>query len=182
MTADERSDRTAEVVRPIEPGDAEALVRFHEALDVQSQYFRFFTAHPHLSEAEVERFTCVDHHDREALVVVEGDRLVAVARYERDLGAPSEAEVAFIVAVDRRGRGWATELLHRLAELARLRGVDTFTAETLGVNHTMREVFAHAGFPWTSTFEGGIVGTRLDVRCASPERRATGVRPPARTT
>lgn len=180
MTTDERGDRT-EVVRPIEPDDAAALVCFHEALDVQSQYFRFFTAHPHLTEAEVHRFTCVDHRDREALVVLDGDRLVAVGRYERDLRVPAEAEVAFIVAPDHRGRGWATELLHRLAELARRCGIDTFTAETLGVNHTMREVFAHAGYPWTSSFEDGIVVTRLDVRCA-PGPRATGVRPPAPTT
>jgi hypothetical protein len=60
-------------VRPIEPTDAAPLVQFHESLSRETTRLRFFTPHPYLSEAEVVRFTTVDHHDREALVALADD-------------------------------------------------------------------------------------------------------------
>ena len=71
------SDGTLVQVRPIEPADAERLVRFHESLSPETTRLRFFSYHPHLSAAEVARFTTVDHHDREAMVAVAGDGLTA---------------------------------------------------------------------------------------------------------
>ena len=38
---------------------------------------RFFILHPHLTPDEVERFTHVDHHDREALVALDGPDVIA---------------------------------------------------------------------------------------------------------
>ena len=58
---------------------------------------RYFSAHPRLSEFELERFTTVDHHDREALVAVVDGEIIGVARYERTM-APTDAEVAFVIA------------------------------------------------------------------------------------
>ncbi len=56
---------------------------FHGRLSEDTVYARFFSSKPTLSAAEVERFTHVDHDDRVALVAELGDRLVAVARYDR---------------------------------------------------------------------------------------------------
>ena len=41
-------------IRPIRPTDEAKLTAFHEALSPESQYLRFFNAHPHLSMREVE--------------------------------------------------------------------------------------------------------------------------------
>src|SRR5688500_17233204 len=86
------------VLRPMQDDDEERLVRFHEHLDEHSQYLRFFTPHPHLSAEEVERFTHVDHDDREALVAVLDDEIIGVGRYDRLGSGSPRAEIAFIVA------------------------------------------------------------------------------------
>lgn len=150
-------------VRPIEASDDQRLVDFHEALDDESHYFRFFNFHPHLTAEEVTRFTNVDHRRREALVVLEDDRIVAVGRYDEVHDDPATAEVAFVVALDHRHEGLASWLLHELARRAADAGFRTLLGETLNENTRMRNVFRRAGFPTTNTFEGGIVHTRMEI-------------------
>jgi RimJ/RimL family protein N-acetyltransferase len=150
-------------VRPIATTDADRLVAFHEALDDESHYFRFFNFHPHLTADEVIRFTNVDHRRREALVVLEADRIVAVGRYDEVRDDPTTAEVAFVVALDHRHEGLASRLLHELARRAADAGFEALLGETLNENTRMRSVFRHAGFPTTNTFEDGIVHTRMEI-------------------
>jgi hypothetical protein len=67
-------------VRPIRPDDAEALVDFHEHLSSDTVYRRYFSAHPHLRQTEIDRYTRVDYRGRLALILLIDDRLVAVGR------------------------------------------------------------------------------------------------------
>jgi len=149
-------------VRPIRPDDAERLVDFHRRLSPHSVYLRFFTFHPTLSAGEVDRFTTVDYVDRLALVATEGDRLIAVSRYDR-LPGTSEAEVAFVVADEYQHHGIGTLLLDELVKAARERGVETFAAQTLAENQAMLDVFRHVGFPVTSCIEYGTVVLRFPI-------------------
>ena len=59
-------------IRPISPGDGDALVRFHQGLSDETTRLRFFVLHPELACTEVVYFTHVDHHDREALLALVG--------------------------------------------------------------------------------------------------------------
>lgn len=142
-------------VRPIRPDDGAALIAFHEALSPQSQYLRFFHAHPHLSPAEVERFTHVDYGRRLALVLELDGALIGVGRYDWLEG--DEAEVAFVVADSYQNRGLGALLLQRLAEAARTRGIARFVAETLPGNQRMLGVFRESGFGAHSAFDGDVV-------------------------
>lgn len=143
-------------LRPIQPTDGDALVRFHAALSDRSRYFRFFSPHPRLSTREVERFTTVDMTDRVALIAeVEGE-ILGVGRFDRRPGA-DDAEVAFVVADAHQGRGVATVLLEYLAAMARERGITLFTAEVLPNNRAMLNVFASVGFEGTRTFGDGVM-------------------------
>ena len=150
-------------IRPIRDDDGDRLVQFHDSLDGYSQYLRFFMPHPHLSTKEVERFTHVDHLGRQALVAICDGQIVAVGRSDELASQPGTAEVAFIVAPRWRNHGLATELLHRLADGARARRVDTFVAETLPDNAPMRQVFRDAGFPVSSRFVAGLNQVRIDI-------------------
>ena len=47
-------------LRPITPDDADRLVAFHSRQSPESISFRFFSARPRLSPADVRRFTEVD--------------------------------------------------------------------------------------------------------------------------
>ncbi len=149
-------DGTEISVRPIAASDAPALERFHEALTPETTRMRFFSPHPRLNTTELTRFTTVDHHDREALVMWADDEIIAVGRYDRQPGSP-EAEVAFVVRDDHQGHGAATILLFRLADRARDEGITHFVADTLADNRRMVDVFAHTGWVTSSHFDGGVL-------------------------
>ncbi|HEY7947603.1 MAG TPA: GNAT family N-acetyltransferase [Acidimicrobiales bacterium] len=149
-------------LRPIRPDDAGPLIEFHRRLSPRSVYRRFFFAHPVLSPAEVERFTTVDYVSRLALVVEDGDRLVAVGRYEGAPGAP-EAEVAFVVSDEHQHHGIATILLEHLARAGRDRGITTFVASTLADNRAMLDVFTHSGFSLVTRVDEGVVDVRFPI-------------------
>lgn len=149
-------------MRPIRPGDGTRLMKFHEGLSSQSVYRRFFYMHQRLSSAEIERFTHVDYVDRLALVVVDGERLVAVGRYER-IPETSEAEVAFVVADEFQHHGIGTLLLEHLSDAAVTRGITTFVAQTLTENHDMLDVFMKSGFTVTTSSSYGTVILRFSI-------------------
>jgi GNAT superfamily N-acetyltransferase len=154
-------------LRPIRSDDAARLVDFHQHLSPGSVYRRFFSVHPTLSATEVKRFTCVDHVDREALIAQDGDRLVAVGRYERGPG-PTEAEIAFVVADEYQHHGIATALLDALAEAALTVGIVRFVASVLAENRAMLDVFRHSGLPMETTSEDGVVTVGLTLTDRRP--------------
>lgn len=166
-------------LRPIRADDAGALVAFHEKLSRESQYLRFFTAHPHLSAAEIERFTNVDYRDRLALVAELDGQIIGVARYDRIDGTKA-ADVAFVVADAYQCRGLGAILLRRLADAAARRGVERFTADTLVGNQRMQAVFRDSGFDVRSGFDGGVVHVSFPIVevpatvAGSPPRRPGG--------
>jgi GNAT superfamily N-acetyltransferase len=154
-------DGTVVEVRPVRPSDANALGTFHLGLSSNSVRLRFFGAHPQLSPAEVERFTCVDYWNRLALLAVVEGRLIGVGRYDRQGAA--EAEVAFVVTDEYQHHGIGTRLLERLAEAARERGITSFFAQTLGENRRMLDVFFHSGYPVTTKSDGELVEVRFPI-------------------
>lgn len=157
-------------LRPIRPEDGDALVAFHERLSVDSIYRRYFSMHPKLSDAEVTHLTSVDYVDRLALVVEDGDRLVAVGRYDR-YPETTTAEVAFIVADDYQHLGLGLTLLTHLAAAAWARGITTFRAETLAENRDMMAVFFDSGFPVTSTVTDDEISVQFPIEPTEESRR-----------
>lgn len=147
---------------PMQPSDAERLLRFHHRLSRETTRGRFFSVHPELSISELHRFTHVDHVDREAIIAVADGEIVAVARFDRVPGE-ADAEVAFVVADTWQGRGLGGTLLARLVSRARELGVDRFVAQTLPYNRRMLAVFRHAGLPFTERILDGVVDVTIDL-------------------
>ncbi|HET6795315.1 MAG TPA: GNAT family N-acetyltransferase [Acidimicrobiales bacterium] len=143
-------------IRPIRPGDRQGIVDLHDRLSDETIYLRFFSPIPRLSDALLDRFTQVDYVDRLALVAELGDRLVAVARYDRIAGR-DEAEVAFVVEDAHQGRGLGTLMLEHLAAAAKHAGIRRFVADTLPNNQRMLHVFLDAGFGAERRFSEGVV-------------------------
>ncbi len=158
-------------IRPIRPDDAAKLRAFHASLSAESIYFRFFNFHAELSEREIRHFTRVDYKDRLALVVLDGDRMVAVGRYDR-LAGTDEAEVAFLVRDDYQGQGIGTLLADELARVALRHGISVFQAETLPNNAAMLEMFRRVGFPVQTRYEGGVVKVRFSIEPVPAYARA----------
>lgn len=156
------ADGSTTRVRPINPGDAEAIVAFHERQSRESIYYRFFSPRPHLSDADVEHMTNVDGADRMAFVADRDGELIGVARYDRYEDRPV-AEVAFFTDDAYHGRGIATLLLEYLAAYAREVGITGFEAHVLPTNRRMVGVFTQAGFKASSEFADGVIEVTLDI-------------------
>jgi GNAT superfamily N-acetyltransferase len=153
-------------LRPIRPGDAAAMLRLHARLSERTRYLRFFTPCRHLPAAQLRRFVNVDHHDREAYVVVAGARIVAVGRYERIAPGSPEAEVALVVEDACQGRGIGSALLEQLAEAARANGIDCFVGTVLPENRgILRMLNGHAV---RRTYDGGLLELGIPLGAGRP--------------
>jgi GNAT superfamily N-acetyltransferase len=164
----ELRDGTAVEIEPMHRTDSGRLESFHHTLSPETIRLRFFYLHPHLSEEEVQRFTHVDHDDREALVAVHDGEIIGVARFDR-LEDAADAEVAFVVADAWQGRGLGSLLFRRLAARAAEVGVRRFVAETLFRNRRMLAVFRHAGLPYVESMDGDVVSIVLELSPAPPD-------------
>ena len=170
-------------VRAIEPGDKDLLVGAFDRMSEDSRYRRFFQPIHELSDTNLRFLTEVDHHDHEALVALDDDEAVGVARYVRSVEKPSRAEVAVSVVDDYQGKGVGGGLLERLVDRAREEDVTHFTALVQAANPGAVRVLSTLGATETHR-EGGrgrarhrAAGGRGAWASACPRRCAA---PPAR--
>ncbi|MEN8114465.1 MAG: GNAT family N-acetyltransferase [Actinomycetota bacterium] len=142
-------------IRPIHPADAPDLAAAIEQADRETLTHRFFTAAPHLSDKQIHYLAEVDYKRRLALVAVDEDgNGAAIARYESHPDS-DVAEVAIVVAPEWRRRGLATELVRRLEDPARERGVVAFDAIYLPENRAVAAVFQRLDYT-EQRVEGGL--------------------------
>jgi GNAT superfamily N-acetyltransferase len=151
---------TTVVLRRMQPDDRARLVRFHHTLSHETTHLRFFAPHPDLLPAELDRFTQVDHVDREAIVAAVGGDLVGVGRFDR-VPPGDVAEVAFVVADRWQGRGIGTALLDALEEVAIAVGIRCFVADSLPGNGRMRALLRAGGRSPSVTWEDGVARSTL---------------------
>jgi GNAT superfamily N-acetyltransferase len=152
-----RVDDTVLTVRPITIGDVERLARLFTRLSPASVHFRFFSPISRPPRAALLRLADVDHCRRDALVALDGDEIVAVARYDGRPGggleASRQAEIAITVEDAWQHRGVGRRLARRLATLARDRGYDTFVATMLPDNRAalglVRKLVPDATVRWS---------------------------------
>jgi RimJ/RimL family protein N-acetyltransferase len=133
------------VLRRIAPEDKDGLVAGLGRLSDRSVYQRFLSPKPRLTASELKYLTEVDFTDHHALVAVLArapEVIVGVGRWVRDAGAPTNAEIAIVIADDLQGRGVGTALGTALAEAAIARGIENFTASMLPENVAAHRLFA----------------------------------------
>ena len=144
-TAETLADGRRLQVRPIRPEDAAIELAFVEALSDQSRYMRFFSPVKSLSPRMLARFTQIDYEREMALVAIDGDRIVGVARYSPTSDGVS-CEFAVTVADALHGKGLGCLLMQRLMAAARAAGYERITGTVLGGNHSMHKLMARLGF------------------------------------
>jgi acetyl coenzyme A synthetase (ADP forming)-like protein len=143
-------------VRPVTEADGDGIRRFFEGISPESMNLRFF-GQPSLDWA-VRWAVDVDEADRHGIVAESGSERTIVAHAAYIRTSETRAEVAFLVADSIQGHGIGTLMLAHLAAVARSHGIEVFTAEVLGANHRMIDVFRDSGFPVTLTDSGFVVG------------------------
>jgi acyl-CoA synthetase (NDP forming)/GNAT superfamily N-acetyltransferase len=142
-------------IRPVVPGEREALADLYRRSSEESRYRRFLSAGHDDVGAEVDRLTRPADERHLALVAVERGRVVAVASYE-DLPEPGRADFAVFVDDEQHGRGLGTLLLEQLRATARRRGIAVLHGDVLPTNAPMLKVARDMGEPLLR-FAGGVI-------------------------
>ncbi|MGW6621943.1 GNAT family N-acetyltransferase [Nocardia sp. NPDC055002] len=133
------------VVRRLRPTDRDSVRELHAGLDRTDGCFRFFAP----SSKDLDRVVgSIASNDRThcAVGAFLDNRLVGVANFVV-LDDDVSAEIAVVVAADQQHHGIGTELLHRLAELGRARGLDRFIAEVMPTNSKAMRLIIDSDFP-----------------------------------
>ncbi|MBV8773231.1 MAG: N-acetyltransferase [Deltaproteobacteria bacterium] len=159
-------DGTTVLIRAIRPDDKTRLLEHFQGLSQQSVYYRFFGLKRSLSDDDLSRLTELDFANHIGLAATiesnKGEYFIGVGRCVRtEVG--SRAEVAFAVLDEYQGHGIGTLLLKHLAVIARGNGIREFSANVLGSNHQMLEVFANSGFSVHDSYECGVVHVTLNI-------------------
>ncbi|WP_338425992.1 GNAT family N-acetyltransferase [Sphingopyxis kveilinensis] len=138
-------DGTELRLRPVTADDAPLLDRFFDGLAPDDMRFRFLSAQPHLSSAQLAAMIDVDHRHREHLLAFErnSEELVASLLIAADdKFEVAEVAIAIIPAYKGRGVGWS--LLKHAVDLAKKRGVKRLRSiesrgnrEAIGVERTL---------------------------------------------
>ncbi len=150
-------DGTSIRIRPVGPGDKQALADGLRELSPESQYLRFLQLRSEFSERELVYLTeldYVDHFAWAAIAIGEPNEPgVGVARYIRDPREPETAEAA-VVVIDRfQNRGAGGLLLQVLAESALLNGIARLRGYVAAENRIVLEALRD---------RGGIIGRVAD--------------------
>ncbi|MCW2771498.1 MAG: hypothetical protein JWR27_2931 [Aeromicrobium sp.] len=162
------ADGSLAVVRGVTSSDRPAVERLFATARPADLYTRFFSVGTAVVDLHVEHLFAAEATAM-SYVVERAGSLLGIA----DVEPVSErtAEVAFLVADGAHGLGIATLLLERAAQDAWDRGVTTFVADVLAVNHPMIEVFRDAGFAVGLQVERDGVSVRMST-CRTPEAQA----------
>ncbi len=150
------TDGTTVEIRPVRPDDFDAVRDMHEKLSPDNLYLRFFGFSGAAAEREARRLCRPPAPDHAALLVLLDGQVVGCGSYEVADDGTRSAEAAMAVADDMHSRGVGTLLLEHLISLARSRGLQAFTAETLIENALMLKVFADAGLPVHRALADGV--------------------------
>lgn len=143
----------------ITPRDAPLLAEGFVRLSEESRRLRFLTPKPRLTRSELAYLTEVDGQRHEAIGAVDPSTGggVAIARFVRDPGDPSRAEVAVTVADEWQHRGLGKLMLSRLADRAREQGIMHFTALVAADNTSMHKLLERIDAPARLTSLSGDV-------------------------
>jgi len=159
-------------IRSIQRADKGGIADALRELSSESFYRRTFATKRDLTDRELSQLTEVDGETVVALVALmkeEGrDRIVGGGRYVRcnGAGAPSRAEVAFLVDDAHQGIGIGSRIFRHLVSIAQGAGIRQFEAEVLPSNGDMLRLFSKSGLPVTATATRETVHVTIELPAA----------------
>ena len=163
-------DGTPVTIRPIRPEDEPLMVEFHRTLSERSVYLRYFCSLSLSTRVEHERLVriCFGSYDRGFALVA--DRKNPDTGHHDVLGVGrfsamnrNEAEAAVLVSDHWQGRGLGTELLARVARVAREEKFKRLSAEILRDNLPTQAIFKKAGFKLRAMEDPSSVSAALEL-------------------
>jgi acetyltransferase len=135
------------LIRPVEESDAQPLAHFFASVSDDDRRFRFLSAAPTVSSAQLEEMTHCDHHLRETFLAFapDGEAIIAAATLGADASL-AIGEVAIAISAGFKGRGIGWTLLDFVAGQAKARGVKRLQSIESRQNHAAIELEREQGF------------------------------------
>jgi acetate---CoA ligase (ADP-forming) len=165
-------DGTTVHIRPIREDDGERLLGMWARTSAESRRRRFLGPFE-LNESNVRRFVALDPDLQYAVVATRGrgehERIIGVARYERDPDQRDHAEFAALIQDDQQGRGIGTVLVRQVAIAAEEAGITHLSGDILADNVRMLNLVRELGLEFHSERDGGGV-VRSDLETNVTER------------
>ncbi|MFD5462231.1 GNAT family N-acetyltransferase [Kitasatospora sp. NPDC127059] len=156
------ADGTTVELRPLGPGDHQAVLDLHGAgMSEESRRMRFFGVSRNAPKQTADRLCGSPQTGLLALGAWVGEELVGETDCELLDEPPETAELALAVADRWHHRGVATLLLEHLVHAARAAGIRYFEADTLFGNRAVHRVFADLGLPVQRRYTQGEVRIRV---------------------
>jgi len=150
-------------VRPLGPADTATVADLHAGMPDKDSLFRNLVPRP-TELPNVARALAMRDPAHCVLGAFTDDRIVGLGNFVV-LGTTKTAELAMTIGPDQDDRtgAFGPELLHRLARLARGRGIERFVAELIPANTRLMRFVAGADFTVTAYRQNGIarVGIQL---------------------
>ncbi len=153
-------------VREITLDDVDRLQRMFTRLSPDTVYRRFFSPINQPRRSALVWLAAVDHDSRDALVALDGDEIVAVARYDSRPDG-STAEIAVTVEDAWQHRGIGRRLTKRLAQRAVDHGIESFVATVLADNRPALGLLRKLSPDTSVQFGGGGYEASMPLRRAS---------------
>ena len=132
-------------VRPIQPGDAEALAEMIRKADPSDVRARFHAAIREVPRSWITRLTQIDYRQEMALIALIGEEIVCVARLVCDPGCDT-GEFALAVRTDQQRRGVGRGMMGLLIDYARRRGMEAVWGQIESDNERMMALVRDLGF------------------------------------
>ena len=156
-------------IRPIEPGDRDALFDFYAALSADSLAQRFHGASIGIVDRAAVFFCGPDHEHREGFVAVLEEPGVApaptiVGHLSVEPSGPNEVEVAVAVADAWQRHGIGRRLLQAAWVWAEHHGIERLRASMLSTNVAILGLLRSMGRAVTLSMPGaGVVEATIDL-------------------
>jgi GNAT superfamily N-acetyltransferase len=163
-------------LRPVVPGDGQALAAAIASADPETLQRRFLGGGPPRGQVAVQRLVTVDYVHRFALAAfAPTGQGIGIARYEGERTWPV-VDAAVVVDPAWRGVGLARELLRPVLERAMECGATQVVADFYADNARVHSLLAEAGLPETRSIAEDVVHDEIEL----PGRagRAPGADPP----
>lgn len=149
-------------IRRAGPSDVAPLAKLLAGLSARSQRLRYLSAQALTHEqimGEAQRMTGRQGAGHLTLIAsvrhAGATTAVGVAELARDSAAPSEAELAIVIADDYQAAGLGARILRILARRGRTMGIRMLRADALAENRGLLRLLNAAGLAYTSTVSAG---------------------------
>ena len=159
-------DGTRVLLRPIMPSDATLKQHFFYALSKESIKRRYLGSLSLMPLRRIWPYVIVDYMNEMSIVGTimenENETIIAMGSYSR-IPNTETAEVSLVVRDDWQNKGLGTILFNYLAEIARKRGIKSFTAWILLENTKMMHILRKSGYPMRYRIEGNLYYVTIDL-------------------